>query len=1062
MNKMKEKILVISAIFLIFSSCLYAKSKDKKAKEKQNTDSTYSEERDMSLFEIDRLIRKTEYGEALRQLNIYIENKPDNFDNAQRRIKRIMNIRKQYSILAEKLLNLIVTEPDNDKEIYEITAQLERFEKHPSDENLQFISDLKRSAEFNYFRAKYNDVMNTSAKLTKEGQYPQAISYVQTEGFWLYQESFYEKWEDNQEITDTAQQIISHLDSQIALFNDRAFNNRLNKAVNDYVTSLNNDRYEEAVKNFNAVDSTFNEYAKIRNSIFEDAEKLSKLFDKVKTLDSDTTDASYLPFIYRFIFGIESVPDSGIVGAVDGQWNALMARMNDAAFNDVTKYYKSYTDIVNNKKLTPAEKIVQNQAPASVMANYTKQEQKTLDLYRYLKTREGGQVKNPYSDYYTTTDYVNSLASNTTQVFKVDDQLNSIKTSADANIASILTEEDQKKRSSLAKSLFDSCAKIDSIVGKKAEKELATAAWSQKYNSGSADKKQFEDLEKVYTEQVNKIFDDSGNILNGVWQQLTAYYGKCADEMVAQIDEYNKISEKYNKGLVSKIDSNIQKQMSKDVTAALNYKFPAEESAQIQLRYSYPDIAYNVAVYTQKQVDKDVSEINSYENIINSNYASHPQWSSDAGITKFINDSINYLEQQKNKLNALKTGAGQLATQAQNKLTQAQLARNEGDIRFSEAETALKRENFTQARKRLQDALTKYEEALSVANDETLRSQWDKKLQDLNEKINRTENEIIVKEVRQLKTQARDAYFNGRFDDAEKYLNQAKIRWAVTNAQEDEEIVSLMNFVNTAISMQTGREILPSAPQYPEMSQLINIANQYFDSGSKKYKAGNKAEGDKDLDKALESIQKVQYVYPLNQEASILTLKINQIRDPQKFNEEFAQKIQTAKAMCKNNNTVQEGYSNLLDYYKLNPDYKGLKDLIYQVEIDIGIRQKPVDNSAQTRSKNLYNDAQKAYNNAGNNIVKLQAALDKANQALALNPNNVQAQDLKDKIITKMGGTSVQPTMEDESLYNQAIQYLQNNNVIAANQILQQLMKKPQNQYVQKFKDLKSKIDARM
>ena len=88
--------------------------------------------------------------------------------------------------------------------------------------------------------------------------------------------------------------------------------------------------------------------------------------------------------------------------------------------------------------------------------------------------------------------------------------------------------------------------------------------------------------------------------------------------------------------------------------------------------------------------------------------------------------------------------------------------------------------------------------------------------------------------------------------------------------------------------------------------------------------------------------------------------------------------------------------------------------------------------------------------------------MEKVNRALALNPNNTQAQNLKDKIITKMGGTSVQPTMEDESLYNQAIQYLQNNNVIAANQILQQLMNKPQNQYVQKFKDLKTKIDARM
>ena len=66
-------------------------------------------------------------------------------------------------------------------------------------------------------------------------------------------------------------------------------------------------------------------------------------------------------------------------------------------------------------------------------------------------------------------------------------------------------------------------------------------------------------------------------------------------------------------------------------------------------------------------------------------------------------------------------------------------------MRYNEAETSLKRDNFGQARRKLQDALSKYEEALSVANDEDLRSQWDKKLQDLNEKINRTANEIIVK-----------------------------------------------------------------------------------------------------------------------------------------------------------------------------------------------------------------------------------------------------------------------------------------------------------------------------
>ena len=48
----------------------------------------------------------------------------------------------------------------------------------------------------------------------------------------------------------------------------------------------------------------------------------------------------------------------------------------------------------------------------------------------------------------------------------------------------------------------------------------------------------------------------------------------------------------------------------------------------------------------------------------------------------------------------------------------------------------------------------------------------------------------------------------------------------------------LSNFVNSAISMKTGRDIPVSAPQYPEMSQLLNLAYSYFEEGSELIKNG--------------------------------------------------------------------------------------------------------------------------------------------------------------------------------------------------------------------------------
>ena len=77
-------------------------------------------------------------------------------------------------------------------------------------------------------------------------------------------------------------------------------------------------------------------------------------------------------------------------------------------------------------------------------------------------------------------------------------------------------------------------------------------------------------------------------------------------------------------------------------------------------------------------------------------------------------------------------------------------------------------------------------------------------------------------------------------------------------------------------------------------------------------------------------------------------------------------------------------------------------------------------------------------------------------------PDDSSAMKLKDKITTKMGGNaSTVLSTEDERLYQLAIQRLQNNNVVGANAIVDELLKKPQNRYSQKIKDLKNKIDAR-
>ena len=1037
---MKRKIILISAvlIFLAAPSAFAQKSQEKD---------------DMSLFEIDRLIRRTEYDEALRQLNIYIEKNPEKFDNAQTRIKRIMHARNQYSILAEKLIKLIQTDPGNNKEIYEITAQLEKFEKHPSDQNLQFIADLKKSAEFNYFRALFLEIQNETAALSERGEYVAAVEKAK-EGFWLYRDDFYEQQEDNPQITGEVDRILAGLDQRIAEFEEKNYLPRFNNAVNDFIKAVRAEQYEQALSRLSEAEDSFRNYNRLRQGIIEAGRGLQVQFAEIQRIDSDLTDASFLPFMFRFVFGVDSVPGSGILGAVDAQWNAAVGSMNEAVYAVLLKKYGGYQTGLS-------------QTLVNEVSRYASLEKRVLNIYA-LAVDDGDTaisahpLENPYSPYIALCDYADKLCS---EAFRIDGVYAQVGERAAAQNKSIAQLTQTEGGAEIVHSLFDSSAKLVSLVGDKESQELTSYDWTLEYNTAAADsgKRDFDGLSEVYSQTLDNIFTETQEILIRGWTEITAFYKKSSDQVYDNVLAYYNSADKYRTGFFTKIPQNILTELNRDITKSVDYEdtFNADPELDFGIYYSYPDLSLSIAQYTQSAAQKGITEIDSYEAVINENYTAYGKQGGEE-VPVLVDDSREYLEQQRQKLRGLITGAQEQAAVARRQITSAQLARNEADLRFTEAQNALRNEDFETARKKLQDALTKYDESLTNQNDESLRSQTDAKLQALGESIAKAENEIVVREVRDLKTKAKDAYFNGRFDDAEKYLNQAKIRWAVTNVDEDEEITNLLNFVNTAISMKTGREILPSAPQYPEMSQLLNIAYQYFDEGSRKIGEGNREAGEADLALALESIQKLQYVYPLNQEASILTLRINRLLDPKKFSEEFSQKIEMAKIMCQSSETRQEGYANLLDYYELEPDYKGLKDLIYQVEIDIGIRQKPVTNTGASRAKQLVAEAQRIYNSAGNDTAKLQNALAKIDQALALVSDDQQAMDLKDKITTKIGGnTSTVLSTEDERLYQLAIQRLQNNNVVGANAIVEQLLKKPQNANSQKIKDLKNKIEAR-
>ena len=82
---------------------------------------------------------------------------------------------------------------------------------------------------------------------------------------------------------------------------------------------------------------------------------------------------------------------------------------------------------------------------------------------------------------------------------------------------------------------------------------------------------------------------------------------------------------------------------------------------------------------------------------------------------KNIQNSITILDSLSSELLTI-------SSSAREKIILATKAKNEGDLRYSQATKALKSEDFETARKRLQEALTKYNESLSFQESKDFRS----------------------------------------------------------------------------------------------------------------------------------------------------------------------------------------------------------------------------------------------------------------------------------------------------------------------------------------------------
>lgn len=963
---------------------------------------------DENFSDIDEKIESKQYNDALLLLNEYIRNNPEDFDNAQKRVNQVMDVRSDYAKLAEEIIYVIINEPTNDEKKLRMIAELESIEENPSPATKAFIAQTKSAAEFTYYRSKFEEIISKGSQETQNQEYVESLKTNFT-GFDLYRTHFHEAGYA-EEFVESVELRIAEISNMIA--NYEAIESTLNIAYKNLITSLDTGNIPQSLKSYNSFESAMKEFADIRNTIVESGWYFKSSFEELQAQDPELTEASFLAFAYRFVLGRTSDENSGMKKALDTIWNYYVEGVKPylstqvlANFEALNKQFpKTSLEFVSHKTTISKSILDNTQTLVSIGKNLE-------NLNSLIKVDSENYISVENTEFYESYNSAETIISGFNSTFDSVNRYLAIETEfQDFSIPEESWKIMVAKDHSFKNLIFDLNSKFarEEIFTKdlmeSVETQVTTKDWKTSYdiliNILST-------VEKEYSAKISA----NGNI-------LSTWYSSGSSEITnSYTATYNQCYEMLNENL------------SPDILS-----YPAE--LQVILQESLVNLPNDIKV---------LEEIQGFFN-----EKSFMKTSEQSRIQSDIKTLYSILE-----------NSGILIEKAKERVALAELAKNEADLRYSQAEKALSSGDFTSCREYIEKARTKYNESLLYQESVTLRESSDSKLLALGDRIIRSENEIVVKEVRELKNRAKSAYYAGNFESAENILTQAKTRWAATNAELDPEIESLLSLVGTALSMKTGRTIAPTAPLYPEMSQLLNIANQYYNEGKVLLSKGKKTDAQVSFDNALKKLREVQTVYPLNQEASLLTLRINQLVDEKAFNEYFTRKVETAKNDYLDKSKQQTVYAELLDLYEINPSYPGLKDFIYNVEIALGIRVKPPDTSALRKSNQLTAQAQQVFDADSRNEISLNSALQLVNQALEANPDNTEAQILKDRISTSLGGsgTAVLPASA-EKLYQQAVQELQKGNILQAYAIVSGLMENKTYSKSAKIIDLMKKVES--
>ncbi len=771
--------------------------------------------------------------------------------------------------------------------------------------------------------------------------------------------------------------------------------------------------------------STLNRLVDIKAALGRQTAELNQIFNSLKET-REVQDASFISYLIKFVAGTGRTENTGIAGALTFQWLDIEKRVCENLFNSASVYTKKIAAELSQRQL-----LEYNDSYGSLSKETASLKSiipvilKITDLEESFGTGSGKRT-----DFKSTAKFLQQLTERTDEIIPFMSEI------------------------------ADHIHQVDDFI----DKSVADTAQDLRDNLDEVSQF-YIDKSNIFADYVNKtealihsqwILDAKKNSNEtGLWtEMLDTYMTTC--EYISKTCNTKSGETTLSAGtrLIS-----AAKQMYVEDTEKYQALMSLIPEASEEDSRQYPTKLLNSINTFRQSMALDITTMTNCSKLLGT--GSFSQSSNIQYMQRKIKESIDNIQK-------LSSQTDSLVQQAQAQQKEAMQAQSQIDIYYNRARAAFNSGDFTTARNNLDRASSLYTSLIdNLKRDVSIQDETYNKISTLKQSIAEKQQPLLVQEVRVLKNNAKNAYYAGNFDEASQQITLADetiqnwSRFMDMEVEKDEELERLKNLINTALAIKSGKELNPNDALYPEMSQILSISNQYYQQGQNLIGSGKTADGKALLSKAKDKLNELKIVYPRNQQANLLSMRIDQILDLKQFNETFKTRVDELKRVNYANRDLmaQESYSDLQDLYELSPNYPGLADFKYQVELTMGLKQKNIDAPANDESQAIARKAQQTLASAGRDPMALEAARKLANQALAINSSNDLALSVLDEVALRTGSqAAVVLSAADEAKYQQAITYLQNGNVIAANSNLQEILKKPANRRSAKVQKLQSRI----